>query len=585
MAPQLQINQGPQDALLFDNTRSYFTNVGYTRTSNFQMELRDVDPQNSANLGGTVNFVIPKAADLLGPCDLMIEMNKVSSAPTAEGDLWGWVDSLGYAMIEKITFSVGSHDVEVLTGEHLNIMNELMKSDPQRYGFHNTLKTGRPLAKGELVSNGGASAFAWTVDPKKDASTVDRLIAVGGGASSLVIKDGKKLIIPLGLFFTTHPSKYFPLAAIAGCNDVRISVKFRTLQELLMCKGAPAVASSVITATTALGEADGSTISFAGSGSAFASKGCYLRCHYFHVTGPEATALMNREHVRLMKLWHGNEVAKQFTIKCTKAGHAQTLDLDLSFLHPVQELIITIRKIADMGSSVTTAIAPGSGAKCANITAFQKNYFAYHGSGRGDPNRDSLANTFEEGAVGAFGAMNGGTYLKTKSFTLKLNGQSRHLDGQGIDRDYLMNRLMPMLHSNTSSLYEQVGETSAIHGMAQYPSSNGNSSGERNSMLAFGDDWKMLQEMTDRKEIYVYPFALNPEGANPSGSVNFSKVSHAKLSINVEGLLTDLGDVEAGQTANLDASSSADEEFQVDVYGVYYNWLAIKDGRALTSFA
>ena len=31
-----------------------------------------------------------------------------------------------------------------------------------------------------------------------------------------------------------------------------------------------------------------------------------------------------------------------------------------------------------------------------------------------------------------------------------------------------------------------------------------------------------LGEMLDRKEIYVYPFALNPEGANPSGAVNFS---------------------------------------------------------------
>ena len=56
--PQLQINQGPQDALLYDNSKSYFTNVGYTRTSNFQMELRDVDPQNSADFGSTVQFVL-----------------------------------------------------------------------------------------------------------------------------------------------------------------------------------------------------------------------------------------------------------------------------------------------------------------------------------------------------------------------------------------------------------------------------------------------------------------------------------------------------------------------------------------------
>ena len=45
------------------------------------------------------------------------------------------------------------------------------------------------------------------------------------------------------------------------------------------------------------------------------------------------------------------------------------------------------------------------------------------------------------------------THLLTTSFNLRLNGQSRHLDGDGIDRDYLMNRLMPMLHSNATEEY------------------------------------------------------------------------------------------------------------------------------------
>ena len=145
--PQLQLNQGPQDALLFDNTKSYFTNVGYQRTSNFQMELRDVDPQNAANFGQSVSFIIPKAADLLGPVDLMIDFNTAvkpdatltaynsSSLPPGQAVFWGWVDNVGYAMIEKITFAVGSHDVEVLTGESLNIINELMRSGSSRYGF------------------------------------------------------------------------------------------------------------------------------------------------------------------------------------------------------------------------------------------------------------------------------------------------------------------------------------------------------------------------------------------------------------------------------------------------------------------
>ena len=73
----------------------------------------------------------------------------------------------------------------------------------------------------------------------------------------------------------------------------------------------------------------------------------------------------------------------------------------------------------------------------------------------------------------------------------------------------------------------------------------------------------------------MYPFALNPEGANPSGSVNFSKVSHARLEIDVDGFAP-------GWSA---ATVLVEDDYIVDVYGMYFNWLAIKDGRALTSFA
>ena len=57
--PQLQINQGPQDALLYDNSKSYFTNVGYVRTSNFQVEYRKVQSQNSPAFNSTVRSALP----------------------------------------------------------------------------------------------------------------------------------------------------------------------------------------------------------------------------------------------------------------------------------------------------------------------------------------------------------------------------------------------------------------------------------------------------------------------------------------------------------------------------------------------
>jgi len=113
-----------------------------------------------------------------------------------------------------------------------------------------------------------------------------------------------------------------------------------------------------------------------------------------------------------------------------------------------------------------------------------------------------------------------------------------------------MNRMMPMLHSSTKSVFSESAEGSAMDDSSVF-------------------DAKHLAEALDRKEIYVYPFSLNPEGANPSGAVNFSKVSHAKL--NISGVAY--------------STSDTPVDYQVDVYAVYYNWLQIKDGRALTSFA
>ena len=572
--PQLQINQGPQDALLYDNTRSYFTNVGYVRTSNFQMELRDVPSQNTAALGSTVHYVIPKSADLLGPVDLLVEFQQASDQKTdtnvTAGNWSAWVESLGYAMIDTMTFSVGSHDVETITGDQMNIINELMKGDQQRYGKL-IGKTGRPA----ITAKPDATAAVAAVPATATTAAVPAVLAGTGweiqedAMDRLISKDGKaqpgvKLTVPLSFFFTKHPSQYFPLCSIAGCNDVRITIKFRSLNELVVLGN--------VNYTPGDGQNAGNQIVQKASG--MAAKGgtekpevpkygangaisdCKLRCHYVHVTGPEATTLMNKEHVRLLKLWSHQPKTVSLvggtpaTATAAALPKKHVVDMDLSFLHPVQELIITIRKVKEMGSSITTEHTLTN----MNGGARRKNYFAYQGGGT-DPNIESELNKLHgTSTVLAIDDASISNTLEVKSFELSLNGQERHpsLAGTGIERDYLMDRLMPMLHSNTSTQFSDAHATD----------------GGYDASPTFAH----LGEMLDRKEIYVYPFALNPEGANPSGAVNFSKVSHAKLKIQFDAtrVLGEVGDK---------------EEYVVDVYGVYFNWLQIKDGRALTSFA
>ena len=618
----LSINSGPQDSLLYDPSRSYFTNVGYVRTSNFATELRDVHPQNTADLGSTVQFVIPKAADLLGPVDLMVEMNPPKLNGNLADTYSAWVESLGLAMIDTVTFSIGSHDIERITGDQLYIMNELMKGDEARLGKI-VGKTGNSAVKlsldGGPIDTAGSPSGTGVIGSGQGTYTVacnalydessNRIIAHGADSQADMDKKfpGKKLIVPLGLFFTKHPSQYFPLCAIAGANDVRISIKFRTAAELIQL-GSTKYPHTVD--SNGLASLDGDSVTGMTTGlvgkvgtwdkTYIKSSECKLRCHYVHVTGPEATALMNKEHVRLLRLWQQAPFTKQLTPKTTPT--VDKIDLDLSFLHPVQELIIIIRKQSELSSDMGDTPKLDS----ANQGAVSKNRFAFHG-GSSQPNIDHVtkkvrvgysavsvggsgldnhvdavnligvqlpvpvANSYQTGVDGTTGSPSGNNGLDAKthnsfveldSIKLTLNGQDRHpsLAADGIDKNYLMNRLLPMLHSNTSDTF----------------------SGAVDSAVDSTNAWTLahLGEMLDRKNIFVYPLSINPEGANPSGAVNFSKVSHAKLTLGVKAWLKSGGSQQTGAEY-----AGAQETYNIDVYGVNFNWLQIKDGRALVSFA
>jgi hypothetical protein len=599
--PQLQINQGPQDALLYDNSRSYFKQIGYSRTSNFQLEYRDIDPGNTANLGATVQFVIPKCADLLGPVDLMVEFDQFDSSGisigTTSDDLGkgvavGWVEALGYQMIDYMTFSVGTHECERITGDQMYIYNELAKSDKDRYGTFHTLKTGRPLmyhhvydASGDkinhIVSEHGKVGSLDDVDGNRmifykmlSAAYVAPNTSTGTSAQAAVydehIYKPKKLCIPLNFFFTKSADKYFPVCAIAGSHDIRISIKFRTFNELVQVRDLDlAIKAAAGDAGRTQITGSQSLVDYTSSIKPVSIKQskCQLRCSYVHVTGPEATDLMNSEQVRLMRLMMTHHETKSlkpfhFSDTATEPDPQSLFDFELPFLHPVQELIIIIRKVGEMNASLDSSAKPNADDQLART----KTRLAFHGSGK-DPNIDSLKNCTMDGMGGGHQTEVNSSTIKVSNFHLTLNGQERHpsLAATGMDRKYLMERVIPALHSNSTTHYANLidchSEHAATHGNKQ----------TNHSLM----DFRYLEQMMDRKEIYVYPFCIAPESSNPSGAVNFSKVSHARIKIS--GIVSDT------RIASTDPIPS--QLYQCEVHAVHFNWLSIKDGRAITSFA
>ena len=127
----LAFNTGPQDALLHDPSRSYFANVGYVRTNNFETEFKDITPTNTAAFGTTTYYTIDRAADLLGNLDLVLDMDVTGTAGSNHLDIL--VDGFGYAMIDKVTLSVGTNTIQEIEGEWLQIENSIYRDKDFRY--------------------------------------------------------------------------------------------------------------------------------------------------------------------------------------------------------------------------------------------------------------------------------------------------------------------------------------------------------------------------------------------------------------------------------------------------------------------
>lgn len=152
--------------------------------------------------------------------------------------------------------------------------------------------------------------------------------------------------VPLSLYFTKHPSEFLPLVAVAGSTDLHIEVILRPIAELIQHY------HQLVGTNSSFSIAEYELIEPIASKSSTLVPAAYptitsmqLFAHYVHLTAPEVASFMNKEHVRLFDQVQvlANEL---ITMPGTNDGSFTTKTdhkIDLAFLHPVSELIITLR--------------------------------------------------------------------------------------------------------------------------------------------------------------------------------------------------------------------------------------------------
>jgi len=191
---------GIQDLYLTGDPQITFFKIIYRRHTNFSIENVLQNFSSPANFGEIVTCTISRVGDLVGQIFLYVNipaLPKFIDPLTCMEDpnkKIAWVNYLGYALIQEITFEIGGKLIDKQYGEWLyiweqvsgrqdNAINKMVGNVPEMYDF----------------SNG---------------------------------KKGYELYIPLKFWFCKNAGLSLPLIALAS-SDVKIKVTFRRLEECI----------------------------------------------------------------------------------------------------------------------------------------------------------------------------------------------------------------------------------------------------------------------------------------------------------------------------------------------------------------
>jgi hypothetical protein len=183
---------GKQDVFLTGNPQMTWFKFVYRRYTNFAIEAVEMYSDNKPDFGKKVSWLVPRSGDLLGPCILEIELPPLYLA--SDNSAASYVNSVGHALIQEISLSIGEQEIDRQTGEFMEIWSNLTTTESQKFGF-------------------------WDMIGKVD------------GYSQPTLFGPLKLYVPLQFFFNRNPGLCLPLLALQY-HPVRINITFRPLQEM-----------------------------------------------------------------------------------------------------------------------------------------------------------------------------------------------------------------------------------------------------------------------------------------------------------------------------------------------------------------
>ena len=212
---------GAQDSYLMGGCRPIsFFDYSYNKHTNFSMNTVSQTVKGPANFGNTVQITIDRNGDLLKDVLLKITLPRLYCDQTAKKPLESgieqiYLNSIGNALIKKITLKIGGQEIQSFNGEWLEIWSEL-NLPPGKYEMH------QEMVKKFDTTTAGKSLLSLVYNQKTISFKPYKYQ-----------KDPLALYIPIPFWFTKDPSLALPLIALQY-HQVVIDITFRELEEVIL---------------------------------------------------------------------------------------------------------------------------------------------------------------------------------------------------------------------------------------------------------------------------------------------------------------------------------------------------------------
>ena len=208
MAGRVQLEtSGPQDAFFTDDPEYTYFIKNFQKHTNFAPFFVDLDVEGEVEFGNTIRCTIPQnQGDLLKTVSMKVELSAIDQSLTSGYDGFGYVESIGHAMIEYVEILIGGQVIQHIPSDFLAIYSDNYVTQTKQHNLEKLI--GKP--------------------PLEFSGTNVRQAKIAGYLG-LATTD-TKYFVDIPFYFYNNPELAVPLCAITG-QEIEIVIKLRDLKD------------------------------------------------------------------------------------------------------------------------------------------------------------------------------------------------------------------------------------------------------------------------------------------------------------------------------------------------------------------